>query len=261
MNAAFFDMDGTLTEARQIISQNMIDALTKLSNHCDICVVTGSEYSYVKEQLNNIINVDSMEGVLNLFPCNGTQKWDLKGNKIYCKSMSIQIGNDNFEKLCKFLIEEQCAYITNFPNAPLTGNFIVNRGSLLNYCPPGRNCTTEQREDFISIDVQQSIRFCTFVRLNTFLRTHNIKCSAALGGNTSIDIYPIGWDKTYGLNHFKEHHNNIYFVGDSCSPGQNDYELYKNLSVYGNSFKTGSPEETLTIIEKLIYILNKTNIV
>ena len=95
-------------------------------------------------------------------------------------------------------------------------------------------------------------------KLKMLLSTNKFNMSSiniAKGGQTSLDIFPIGWDKTYGLNHFKEHHNNIYFVGDSCNPGQNDYELYKRLSIYGNGYKTESPKETLTIIEKLINIL------
>ena len=33
----------------------------------------------------------------------------------------------------------------------------------------------------------------------------------ALGGETSFDIYPIGWDKTYAMKHFKGY--KIYFIG------------------------------------------------
>ena len=34
-----------------------------------------------------------------------------------------------------------------------------------------------------------------------------------LGGSTSFDIFPKGWDKTYVMNHL-DNYSHIYFVGD-----------------------------------------------
>ena len=49
-HVAFFDMDGTLTEARKKISDEMIVAINDLSKYCHIGIVTGSGFSYVEEQ-------------------------------------------------------------------------------------------------------------------------------------------------------------------------------------------------------------------
>ena len=70
-----------------------------------------------------------------------------------------------------------------------------------------------------------------------------------LGGETSIDIFPTGWDKSYALRFFDGY--DIYFVGDRCFSGGNDFDIYKEMS-HGNGFKTSGPDETLKIIDELI---------
>ena len=77
------------------------------------------------------------------------------------------------------------------------------------------------------------------------------KIEATLGGNTSIDIYPTGWDKRHALRHLDEKQI-PWFVGDRCEQGGNDYPLYAALKDSGRSFKTSGPSETCEIILKII---------
>ena len=70
-----------------------------------------------------------------------------------------------------------------------------------------------------------------------------------VGGETSIDIFPVGWDKSYALKYFKGYE--VYFVGDRCFVGGNDFDIYKEM-IPGNGFKTSGPDETMVIISKLI---------
>jgi phosphomannomutase len=70
-----------------------------------------------------------------------------------------------------------------------------------------------------------------------------------LAGETSFDIYPIGWDKRYALKHFPESDWDVFFVGDRCFPDGNDYEIYEHLKPLGRSFETSGPEETIEIID------------
>ncbi len=59
----------------------------------------------------------------------------------------------------------------------------------------------------------------------------------------------MGWDKTYCLRHCEEY-NKIYFVGDKCDPGQNDFELYESSRT--KAFKTSGPEETESLMQKIL---------
>ena len=68
----------------------------------------------------------------------------------------------------------------------------------------------------------------------------------AFGGNTSIDIYPKGWNKTYALNHLKG--KDVWFVGDNCKDDGNDKALYDKLSHLNRSYETTGPQETIRLI-------------
>ena len=85
------------------------------------------------------------------------------------------------------------------------------------------------------------------------LKKSEIDVIVKLGGNTSFDIYPCNWDKTYALNHFDPHEWDFWFVGDRCGVDGNDYEIFNLLKPKGRAFETGSPEETVEIID--FYIL------
>jgi phosphomannomutase len=78
----------------------------------------------------------------------------------------------------------------------------------------------------------------------------NLRCPkevmVALGGETSFDIYPTGWDKTYALKHFQDY--TCWFVGDRCGEGGNDKEIYDLLNKKGRAFWTRNTENTAGII-------------
>ena len=52
---------------------------------------------------------------------------------------------------------------------------------------------------------------------------------AKIGGDTGIDIYPVGWDKSQILSDF-DSNDNLYFFGDKTLPGGNDEPLAKLVS-------------------------------
>ena len=74
------------------------------------------------------------------------------------------------------------------------------------------------------------------------------KIKIKFGGDTSFDIYPKGWDKTYGLRHFPNW--NVWFVGDSCTPEGNDYEIYNECMP--QSYVSSGPSHTEEIIECIL---------
>ena len=51
MKALIFDMDGTLTEPRKLISDEMIEVLRKVPNSYKKYLVTGSDMAKVEEQI------------------------------------------------------------------------------------------------------------------------------------------------------------------------------------------------------------------
>ena len=132
---------------------------------------------------------------------------------------------------------------------PLAGNFIQNRGSMINWCPIGRSADRLQRGIFRDLDKEQYIRSKYIDKLTAGLEEVSVDVTVKLGGDTSFDIYPNGWDKTYALRHFEGDEWVFWFVGDRCYPQGNDYEIFSLLKDTGRAFETGGPEETIELID------------
>ena len=117
------------------------------------------------------------------------------------------------------------------------------------------NATPEQRVEFAKLDKKYKIRSKYFDVLCDIMKNNEFDVTIKLGGDTSFDIYPKGWDKTYALSHFEEGDWDFWFVGDRCGVGGNDYEIFNFLKPKQRAFETGSPQETIEIIDN--YIIEK----
>ena len=251
-----FDMDGTLTLPRQSISWTMVQAIRRLTASARVGIVTGSGHDYLLEQCKPLWNElgSCYPADIILLPCNGTQhlEWNNEWHKKFNVDMRQKIGAEKFDKLMGCLIRQQSAYISRNEGAhPLTGHFIAYRESLVNWCPVGRNANDEERSTFIKFDAQNNERENLMNIVNVFLKENkvdNIKVS--MGGSTSLDIFPTGWDKSFALQHFPD--NVLWFVGDRCQGSGNDREIYDTLSKQGKAFETTCPEKTIQLINDVI---------
>ena len=250
--------DGTLTPPRKELCRKVVQPLENLSLMCEIGILTGSGIEYVRQQLSYLLDKSKIRYKLHLLPCNGTKHYtppksaDEKHRIKSEKDMKNYLGDKTFHELVKILIQQQ-AHISDY-SIPLTGHFIDYRESMINWCPIGRNANDKERQRFIDRDKssQTSLRqsYINRIRHGLKMKGLNKKIVCALGGDTSVDIYPTGWDKTYALDHFKDY--DVYFVGDRCEENGNDQKIYDALYDKGRSFKTKGPETTCEIIEQTI---------
>lgn len=251
-----FDMDGTLTEPREVFNSNELDqslySLTNLGVH--IGIVTGSDLSYLKHQMCEFLDRSPSRYKTHLLPCNGTKYLkpptfpNQNHSLIHDVSMIDELGKYKYRLLIKQIIEQQ-SIISNHA-IPLSGHFIDYRGSMVNWCPIGRNATPEQRREFVNLDNELNLRTRGLEAIRKILTELELSESVEikLGGDTSFDVYPSGWDKTYSLRHFENW--NVWFVGDRCGPNGNDYEIYKSCE--GQSYVTTGPNGTEKIIKEII---------
>ena len=258
----FFDMDGTLTESRGFITPKVVTALEYIDKLCTICIVSGSDIDYINSQMEfskyKSIGYKFLSDIY-LYACNGT--------KVYHKNillkellMSEFIEKERLYSLVALLIDQQSNYI-NYSNyngfsSPLTGNHIHNRGSMINWSPIGRNADRAERDLFVKFDKKTGFREDTLKSIREYFNEESFAdITVVKGGDTSFDIYPNGWDKRLVLNDLRE--REIYFVGDRCEEGGNDYELFKEINdsdnINGQAFATNGPEDTIRIIYENIY--------
>jgi len=249
-----FDMDGTLTEARKKIQPDMVAALKELSEYTDIGIVTGSDFDYIIQQCGVLFETNGVDDdKIQLFPCNGTKHYVVSENQFtitHDSDMLSEIKQENYNYLLQSLFAFQLM-ITLKHNVTFSGTFFQYRGTMLNWCPIGRQAGDDARSQWETEDEEYGIRNYFLEQIKDVIKSKELNLTVALGGSTSFDIYPIGWDKTYVMNHL-EKFNKVFFVGDRCQEGGNDKALYDLLSGEQASFETTGPEQTLEIINNII---------
>lgn len=249
-----FDLDGTLTESREKISKDISEALENIAKRFRIGIVSGSGLDFISEQIEGMFSREFMTSLL-IMPCNGTKlcRWVSETQSyetLYDSDMIDDIGRLAYNDLLARLFREQHKFILdNSVSLDCTGKFFDYRGSMLNWSPMGRNGSKKTREAFSKFDKEDGYRVRVIEDLKRFCKSQNISVDIKLGGDTSFDIYPVGWDKTFCLQHVDSDLKDIYFFGDRCFPGGNDYEISKMI---GKCYQVEGPEETLKILEKFL---------
>ena len=252
-----FDMDGTLTPPRERLDQSLVETLIKLSKHAEIGIVSGSDYEYIMQQCGLLTMKDQINLKLHILPCNGTMHYapplyrEQRHRLVHENNMRQVLGDADLNKLFKKVINYQDHIVSHY-DIPLTGHFVSYRGSMINWCPIGRNATDLDREKFSQFDKTfgtSTFRKAILTQLKEEIDNLRIDITVKLGGETSFDIFPNGWDKTYALSYFPDHE--VYFLGDRCGENGNDKEIFDALQPY-NSFWVKDTNDTKQVLETLL---------
>ena len=203
-----------------------------------------------------MLNDDILRPKTYILPCNGTKHCappPKEGtHKITSrKFMRNEIGNHNFHRLMKIIIDYQNHIVSHY-DIPLTGHFISYRGSTINWCPIGRNATDSDRKKFCEFDKTfgtSTFRKAILSQLIEEINNLRMNIVVKLGGETSFDIFPTGWDKTYALSYFEGYE--VYFLGDRCGENGNDKEIYDALQP-NNSFWVKDTKDTKLVLKTLL---------
>jgi len=235
-----FDIDGTLTESRKIIQQDMIDILNRITQKKDLDIgfVGGSDLSKQIEQLG-----EENFGLFKWrFSENGLMTY--KDNElIHKKSIIDELGEEKYKKLINI-----CLLVLSETETPVKrGNFIELRNGMINISPIGRSCNQKERDEFYELDKLKKIRETVINRIKELFLEDILTFS--IGGQISIDIFPNGWDKTYCLKFVENLYDKIYFFGDMTQLGGNDYEIYNHNRVISNTVY--SYKDTINFLENI----------
>lgn len=250
-----FDMDGTLTPARKKLNFKMLTNLSKLQKSgWDIGIISGSDMDYIEQQCDLLFDLSPINSSdIHFLPCNGT-KYYKNFKKVWEYNMRSKLGKDVMTKIFKTLLDFQNDIVKKYSNniIPLTGNFFEMRGSVLNWCPIGRNASHSDRELWTALDKEYNIRNTYIDRFTAAFDSDQI--TIRLGGETSFDIYPKGWNKTFPIvkKPFTVY-NKIYFAGDRCFKNGNDKDLYDILKLRDNcnAFQVDNPSATVKLIKSI----------
>ena len=214
-----FDVDGTLTPSRRRVNKHFQKWFWGFIQTNKTWLVTGSDYPKTLEQLGK----DICEEVVTVYNCSG--------NETRFRGKIVNASSWQLPDSARHWLEME---LVRSPFLPQTGNHIEERRGCVNFSIVGRNATAEQRLRYIKYDRKNNDRLHTARTFNYVFGSESLGLTAQIGGETGLDIYPIGRDKAQILDDFSKD-DEIYFFGDKMEIGGNDWSLANALKDYPNA--------------------------
>ncbi|KAK3761360.1 hypothetical protein RRG08_060927 [Elysia crispata] len=238
-----FDVDGTLTPNRQRIKPDVEKFIQELRRKVLVGLVGGSDFVKIAEQMGN--HEDLLERFDYLFAENGLVAY--KGStQIGQQNLKKYVGDELLQKLINFAL----GYMARLVLPCKRGTFVEFRSSMINLCPVGRSCSQEERDEFYKYDQEHKVREKFVEALRAEFPDAGLVF--AIGGQISIDVFPVGWDKRFCLPFLeKDGIKTIHFFGDKTAKGGNDYEIFEDSRTIGHTVI--NPQDTVQQIRDLYF--------
>ncbi|MEO8181910.1 MAG: hypothetical protein ABI895_24000 [Deltaproteobacteria bacterium] len=234
--AVVFDVDNTLTKAREALDPSMTRRLSALGR--PFALAAGSDRDLLMSQFFEPLHAHGFRGQFDAFLCNGALRYrcryqdELEITLVDEFSLRSHLGEWSFGVLLQVLGEMLVDPRFALPkDVSLVGERIVDRRGMINLAPSGREpgalsaAARQSRDQFVKFDAQTGYR----TRLMPVLRStldevlpgNDLRIS--LGGQTSFDLVVQGRDKSFAVRSLlDEGAQHVTYVGDALFPGGND---------------------------------------
>ena len=224
-----FDVDGTLTNAREPMNPEFSKffgqwVVKTQEQGNEVFIVTGSDKEKTLRQIG-LPMYRLMNGVFQ----NCANQLIVRNRVLYESPWAIS-AHLRLDLL--ILAEKSPWYKQDVVN-------IEERIGMANFATVGINASKQRRDAFALWDA------ATKERKNNieWLSLRYPKLEFVSGGQTSIDIYPKGKDKSQALQHMT---GKTIFFGDKCFEGGNDYTIAKKSEKY---HKVNGWSETMFVLK------------
>ena len=213
MTQFLFDVDGTLTNAREPINPIFSKYFGEWVSHAqkrgdEVFLVTGSNKQKTVEQVG-IALYRLMNGV-----------YQNCGNQLFIRNSLI------YESKWRISAHLRLDLLILAEKSPWFGKAkenIEERAGMANFSTIGRTATQDQRKAYALWDGATNER----QKNARWLSIRYPRLQFDVGGEISIDIYPKGKDKSQVIDHMKDA---TVFFGDKCEQGGNDYTISRAVA-------------------------------
>lgn len=214
-----FDLDGTLTESRMPMDDEMSELLQELLEQTAVAVISGGALDRFKTQFLEVLNNRPVNmNNLYLAPLSGSTLYTFTNNDwspVYKEAMTV-------EQRKKIIDAFPLAFkdIGFVPEPNPVGKLLDDRDGQVTFSGLGCDAPITQKRHW---DPDRKKRMALKEALKKYLPDFEIN----IGGTTSIDISRKGIDKAYGISKLSEYlsipREEITFFGDAIVEGGNDY--------------------------------------
>ena len=241
-----FDLDGTLAESKQPLTDEMATLVARLLAVTKVAVISGGAFSQFLKQVVAQLPVDANLSRLYILPTSGAALYEYRNDnwdKIYEERLSEK-DKDTIEEAMRASATE--TGLIDFRKPAPYGERIEYRGGQVTMSALGQQAPLDEKKKWDPTHAKRhALQEAIAKRLPGF--------SVGIGGITSIDVAKRGVDKAYGIHQLCERlgikESEALYVGDELESGGNDEAVYKT-DVQTKTVAT--PAETERFIESLL---------
>lgn len=230
-----FDVDGTLTLPRKKMTTKFAKLFDLLVDREEVYLVSGSDIEKIREQVPH----DILNRCRGVFASSANEFWihdNMQYKNTYVPSVSV------LRSLAYSL--ELSEYGTK------AGKHVEHRPGMINFSTVGRAATDEQRSEYSKWDKRVGER----KNIVRSLKEKHPELDAKIGGEISIDIYPIGLDKSQAVHYLRTEFGvcQIIFFGDRTDEEGNDYSVVEEMTPRDIVHAVKSCEDTYKILKNYL---------
>lgn len=241
-----FDLDGTLAESKQPLSDEVAALLARLLAVADAAIISGGDWPQFEKQIASRLPAGAARERLWLMPTTGTKLYRFADGAWRRAYADLFDADERAEILAAF---DRALADAGLADECIWGERIEDRGSQITFSGLGQQAPLDAKEAW---DPDRAKR----TALQATLRAALPDLSINLGGTTSIDVTRKGIDKAYGLRRLSEESGvalaQMLFLGDAIYPGGNDYPAF-TLGL--DTVKVRDVAETIAVVTGVIACL------
>jgi phosphomannomutase len=241
-----FDLDGTLTESKMDLDDEMAVLLEELLKKKYVAVIGGGKYQIFKDQfIARLRLTEKLLSKLYIFPASGTAFYrysDREWKEVYAHYFSDQEKKDVFRAF-----DETFSELNYRQPKKVYGEVIEDRGTQITFSALGQEAPLDLKKKWKEENTDLKMKIVGL------LQKKLPEMSIGAAGFTSIDVTRKGIDKEYGVKQISKYLNipieNMLFVGDALFPGGNDSAALRT-GILG--FAVNSVNDTKKLIRRIL---------
>ncbi len=222
LKAVVFDLDDTLAPSKSTMDPSMSEALARLLERIDVCIISGGRFEqFVAQALDGFRADDAAMARLHLMPTCGTRYYLWREG-----AWQLQYAEDltDDEKSRTIAVLEEGARELGLWHPGAWGDIIEDRGSQITFSALGQKAPIAEKTAWDPDGAKKRL-------LGAWVQERLPDLEVRGGGSTSLDITRKGIDKAYGIDKLVAELDvdieQLLFIGDRLDEAGNDYPVYQ----------------------------------
>lgn len=245
MELIAFDLDGTLARSKKPMKADIAHALSELTTHYPVAIISGGAMSLVESQVTDVLEPQANRANMHLMPTTGTRYYTWNTHTNQWEQQYEYNLSDTDRITAQQSLEQHAKELGIWQDHPW-GERIEDRGSQITFSALGQNAPVEEKEQWDPDNTKKNALAQAVQQDLPHLQVRS-------GGSTSVDISEKGRDKSFAVHQLAHELNipinHIVFVGDRMDPDGNDYPA----ALAGTyAIRVHGPEDTLELCTRIL---------